>query len=164
MASSDTGGVKPFGIARRMARENERLIGMTDEERAWRNQYLKDQILHHDEPVIDDGQAFRQNLNPIRRFYRAPLDKFEDMLVKPLGSKWALTVRFMTGKFFIGVGLTYATYYYFKYNQNTWMRKSGWRVIHSRKPVLPGDPGYPQVSDRTKPSDYASRGFKDSPI
>ncbi|PSN32967.1 hypothetical protein C0J52_25132 [Blattella germanica] len=45
-----------------------------------------------------------------------------------------------------------------------WTRKGGWRVISSRKPVLPGDPNYPQGSQRTHPRDYAERGFKESPI
>lgn len=84
MESSDTGGVKAFAIGRRMVRERERLLGMTDEERAWRAQYLKDQILHPDEPVIDDAKMYRENFNPIRRFYRAPLDKFGEMLMPAL--------------------------------------------------------------------------------
>lgn len=42
--ASETGGVRPMGIAGRMVRERERLVGMTDAERAWRAQYLKDQV------------------------------------------------------------------------------------------------------------------------
>jgi len=45
-----------------------------------------------------------------------------------------------------------------------WTRKGGWRVIHSRKACVPGDEGYPKVSDRSAPSDYAARGFKQSPL
>lgn len=45
-----------------------------------------------------------------------------------------------------------------------WTKKSGWRVYHGRERVVPGDPGYPKLSDRTKFSDYASRGFNNSPI
>lgn len=45
-----------------------------------------------------------------------------------------------------------------------WTKKSGWRVYHGRERVVPGDPGFPKLSDRSKFSDYASRGFKDSPI
>jgi NADH dehydrogenase (ubiquinone) 1 beta subcomplex subunit 6 len=37
-------------------------------------------------------------------------------------------------------------------------------VISSRKAVVPGDPGYPHGSERTKPEDYAAQGFKESPI
>lgn len=40
MKSSDTGGVKPMPIEGRMARERERLLGMTPEERKWRGKYI----------------------------------------------------------------------------------------------------------------------------
>lgn len=45
--ASETGGVRPMAIAGRMVRERERLVGMTDAERAWRAQYLKDQVCFH---------------------------------------------------------------------------------------------------------------------
>ena len=75
---SHTGGVKVMGIAGRMQLERERAIGMTDAERAWRAQYLKDQILH-DEPIIPKDY-YKERYNPIRRFYRAPLDKVQSAL------------------------------------------------------------------------------------
>lgn len=43
--ASETGGARPMAIAGRMVRERERLVGMTDAERAWRSQYLKDQVI-----------------------------------------------------------------------------------------------------------------------
>lgn len=79
MASSDTGGVQPMQIAGRIVRERERLIGMTDEERAWRKQWLNDQKLSHNEPR-HVPELEKQLTNPIRRFYRAPLDKLCDIL------------------------------------------------------------------------------------
>lgn len=77
---SDTGGVKPMTIGGRMVRERERCIGMTPEERAWRAQYLKDQILTEREPVFvkELHQQFR---NPLRRWYMKPLD---NLLLEPL--------------------------------------------------------------------------------
>lgn len=45
-----------------------------------------------------------------------------------------------------------------------WTRKGGWRVIKSRTASYPGDPDYPRGSDRTKPADYAARGFKEAAI
>lgn len=42
--ASETAGARPMAIAGRMVRERERLVGMTDAERAWRAQYLKDQV------------------------------------------------------------------------------------------------------------------------
>jgi NADH dehydrogenase (ubiquinone) 1 beta subcomplex subunit 6 len=56
-----------------MVRERERLIGMTAEERAWRAQFLKDQHLAPNEPVHVSAY-WKERYNPIRRFYRAPLD------------------------------------------------------------------------------------------
>lgn len=73
MASSATGGVKPMAIAGRMVRERERLIGMSNEERLWRAQWLKDQHLAANEPVYVP-EYWRARINPIRRLYKAPLD------------------------------------------------------------------------------------------
>lgn len=83
--ASDTGGVKPMAIAGRMVRERERCIGMTPEERAWRAQWLKDQVLTQREPVFvpEYWQAIR---NPIRRFYQAPLNAFYKVIVPVLVS------------------------------------------------------------------------------
>lgn len=76
--SSNTGYVKPMTIKGRMYRERERCIGMTDAERSWRAQYLKDQILTEREPVYVEELHIR---NPIRSFYLRPLDK---LLLEPL--------------------------------------------------------------------------------
>lgn len=73
MASSSTGGVKPFAIAGRTVRERERIFGMSPEERLWRKQWLKDQELSHHEPKYV-AEYWKQRINPIRRFYKAPLD------------------------------------------------------------------------------------------
>lgn len=77
--ASETGGVKPFPIAGRMIHERERLIGMTDEERAWRAKWLKDQVLAPDEPR-HVPEYWKQRTNIIRRFYKYPLDRFEAFL------------------------------------------------------------------------------------
>lgn len=71
---SQTAGVKPMAIAGRAVSERERCLGMTDAERAWRKQWLKDQVLAANEPVHVE-ELWRERINPIRRFYRAPLDK-----------------------------------------------------------------------------------------
>ncbi len=70
---NDTGGVKSFPIQGRMARERERCLGMTDQERAWRKQYLKDQILTEREPRFVEAY-WQERTNAIRRIYRYPLD------------------------------------------------------------------------------------------
>ena len=51
MAASPTGGVKAMNIGGRLVRERERLIGMTEEERAWRARYLKSHILAPEVPL-----------------------------------------------------------------------------------------------------------------
>ncbi|XP_067625702.1 uncharacterized protein ND-B17 [Eurosta solidaginis] len=158
MASSETGGVKPMTIAGRTVRERERLLGMSNEERAWRKQWLKDLELDHGPRVVPEME--RELLNPIRRFYRLPLDKMGDALAPVLGLTPARYVRFWVGKFAMGVVALYAGAYYLKYNQNDWTRKGGWRVISSRVVCNPGDEGYPKLSERTQPSEYATRGFK----
>jgi len=161
--ANPTGGVKPMTIAGRMVRERERLAGMTHEERAWRKMWLKDQILC-DEPPIPNKALDKEFLNPIRRLYRFPLDKLCDALTPSLGFQKAYAIRFYTGKFAMIIAGIYLGAYYFEYNQNSWIKKSGWRVLSSRRACNPGDEGFPKLSDRTLPSDYAARGFKDSPI
>lgn len=66
-------------IERRMARERERMLGMTDEERAWRKKWLDAQKLAPEEPVLPEGY-YKEMYNPIRRFYMAPMNKFQSML------------------------------------------------------------------------------------
>lgn len=73
---SHTGGVKPMMLQTRLTNERERLIGMTDEERAWRKKWLKDQILSPNEPV-HVPEYWKKRYNPIRQFYRWPLDQFQ---------------------------------------------------------------------------------------
>lgn len=74
MTESQTGGVRPMAIAGRMVSERERLLGMSAEERAWRAQWVRDQRLAPHEPVYVP-ELIKARFNPIRRFYRAPLDK-----------------------------------------------------------------------------------------
>lgn len=72
-----------MAIAGRMVRERERLIGMTDFERNWRKQYLKDQELSHHEPKRVPAYE-KEMMNPIRRLYRAPLDKLCEVMTPAL--------------------------------------------------------------------------------
>lgn len=156
--ASQTGGVKPMSIAGRMQSERERLLGMTDAERAWRIQWLKDQQLSPSEPrnVAEIRTAL---YNPIRRAYRWPLDQVEKVLCPMMGKNPAAITRMVIGKLSLFTAIAYYTYYYMKYNKNDWTRKGGWRVISSRSTVLPSDPGYPNPSSRTLGSEYIDRGF-----
>lgn len=80
---AQTAGVKPMTIVGRVASERERCIGMTDAERAWRKQWLKDQVLAANEPVYVE-EYWRERINPIRRIYRKPLDVFYNALTPVL--------------------------------------------------------------------------------
>ncbi|CAH0554833.1 unnamed protein product [Brassicogethes aeneus] len=161
--ASPTGGVKPMTISGRYNSERERLFGMTDEERAFRKQWLKDQELSHNEPK-KVPEMYKALNNPIRRFYRLPLDTLQKIMEPALGAQRALTIRYFGGKFLMGIMGAYAATYYFKYNANDWTRKGGWRVNQSRIAVVEGDPEYPKASDKVKPEDYASRGFKENMV
>ncbi|XP_018324737.2 uncharacterized protein LOC108736705 [Agrilus planipennis] len=155
--ASETGGVKPMSIAGRFIRERERLLGMSDEERKWRAQWLKDQQLTPNEPK-HVPELYKEKYNFIRRAYKAPLDKLASVLEPTLGHDRTVKYRYFTGKFFLGLYLTLGAFYYFKYNSYDWTYKGGWKVMHSRKSVLPGDPNWPEVSDK-KPNEYADFGF-----
>ncbi|BES90508.1 unnamed protein product [Nesidiocoris tenuis] len=165
MSSSASGGVKPMFLQAKLSRERERLhgAGMTAEERAWRAQWIKDQHLSPNEPRYVP-ELERELKNPIRRFYRAPMDKLQNALVPKVGETYARVIRYCSAKFLFGIAGIYAAAYYFKYNANDWTRKGGWRVVPSRKAVYPGHPDYPAKPDRFVGADYAARGFKESPI
>uniref|UniRef100_A0ABD2XEJ4 NADH dehydrogenase [ubiquinone] 1 beta subcomplex subunit 6 n=1 Tax=Trichogramma kaykai TaxID=54128 RepID=A0ABD2XEJ4_9HYME len=158
---SNSGGVKVMGIQGRMARERERLIGMTDAERAWRAKWVKDQQLHG-EPIVPEN-FYKNRYNPIRRFYRYPLDKFEAAIGPVVGSMKAQVIRHLIAKCTMGLLFTYSVHYYFKYNAGDWTRKGGWKVTSNRPAMAPGDPDFPNFKD-TKPNEYATFGFENSPI
>lgn len=161
--ASDTGGVKPMDLGGRLVRERERLLGMTEEERAYRKQYLKDQILSPNEPREVPG-LYKEQYNVIRRIYRFPLDKFGEAITPLVGKTVAANLRYAAGKLFLGVYGTFAIAYYFKYHGNDWTQRGGWRVLKSRKAVVIGDEEFPKLSDRTQGSDYASQGFKENTL
>ncbi|KAL2719778.1 NADH dehydrogenase ubiquinone 1 beta subcomplex subunit 6 [Vespula maculifrons] len=150
-------------LERRLSRNRERLIGMTDEERAWRAKFLKDQILDPCEPVIP-SDYYKKRYNPIRRFYRAPLDKVENMLVPLVGSTWADGLRHITAKSIMGIIFIYSACYYFKYNGHDWTKSGGWRTSFSRIKQFPSDPGFPSTEVRCKGNEFAKYGFDKSPI
>ncbi|XP_050310823.1 uncharacterized protein LOC126746555 [Anthonomus grandis grandis] len=157
LKASQTGGVKPMSIEGRLKDERERLLGMTDAERNLRKQWLKDQILSENEPRVVP-EIYKATYNPIRRFYRYPMDQVEKALTPVLGLEKAQVFRGVTAKFGFMIMGAYWTWYYMKYNRNNWERRGGIRVKSTREPTMPGDPGYPHVPNM-KPQDYMPRGF-----
>jgi len=141
-----------------MANENHRMRGMTEEDRRWRKQWFQDQELTAREPV-EVPELRRVLVNPIKRFYKYPMDRFQKFLEPRFGQSGAMGIRYSTTMFAAIIFATYWSAYYLKYNQKDWTRKFGWEVTSNRPIVLPGDPRYPMVSDRTKPSDYSNQGF-----
>ncbi|CAD1468146.1 unnamed protein product, partial [Heterotrigona itama] len=160
MASSHSGGVKPMNIGWRVVNERERLIGMLDEERAWRAKYLKSQQLSPDEPLMSK-EYYKQYYNPFRRFYRIPLNAVERLLTPVMGVQGALVIRICTAKCLMGICAIYAGWYYYKYNTATWMRQSAWRKIPTRSAKIPGTEGYKGLE---KPPPFGTFGFENSPI
>jgi len=156
-----TGGVQPMALGGRVASERERLSGMTPEERAWRMRYLQDQVVISEPRYVKATE--KELLNPLRRFYRFPLDFIFKKFVGPYtGQPEAAVLRFYTGRILLGLWGGYAMLYYFKYNTNTWQHGGSWRVIKSKEAVFPGEPGYPVTSPVKEPHEYYDRGFKDS--
>lgn len=158
--ASDTGGVKSFPIETRLGDIRERLLGMTDEERAYRRQWLKDQHLSPNEPR-EVPELYKARYNIFRRIYRYPLNQLQNILTPVVGAQAALNIRYFSGKFIMAYVFLCSGAYYFQYNTNSWIRKGGIRVTEGRPAVVPGDPGFPKVSERTKGSDYADRGFSE---
>lgn len=85
--ASATGGVKAFEIAGRMSRQRERLYyPMTDEERRWRAQFIKDQQLEHGESVDNfylNEDYYLATRNVFRRIYQIPMNIFQKKLLEP---------------------------------------------------------------------------------
>ncbi|KAA0196194.1 hypothetical protein HAZT_HAZT008680 [Hyalella azteca] len=70
-----TGGVEAFPIEGPLGNERYRLVvGMTDEDRAYRKQWLQDQILAESEPIEIPGY-YEARYNPIRRAIMWPLNQ-----------------------------------------------------------------------------------------
>lgn len=110
--SSPTAGVKPMSISGRHTSERERLHGMSKEERAWRAQWLKDQHLAPNEP-LNNPEYYKQLRNPLRRFYRYPMDKFENALVPKVGTDFAYFFRNVITKTCLAtVGVMWVIYYF----------------------------------------------------
>ncbi|KOC71177.1 hypothetical protein WH47_06238 [Habropoda laboriosa] len=160
MASSDSSGVKPMTISGRLSSERERLIGMTDDERAFRARYLKSLELAPEEPITPEG-LYKETYNPFRRFYRVPLNKFEAALKPILGATAASIARLTTARLLMTIVGIYGGWYYYKYNTATWMKHTGWRVIYTRDAEYPCEKDYPGL---VKPKTWATDKFENSPI
>lgn len=159
--ASASGGVKPLSIRGLFEDERYRLSEeFTDEERAWRKQWFKDQVLAPNEPRPASKEWIKETRNPIRRFLSYPWQALENKMTPVLGTEFSTRFRFMVPKLIVGIMGTYLIWYHLKYNQNDWTSAHGPSVFISKPVVLPGDPDCPLKQDRFQPCDYDDRGFK----
>ncbi|CAL1680200.1 unnamed protein product [Lasius platythorax] len=156
------GGDRPMTIVRRVGRERERMLGMTDEERAWRKKWLDAQKLAPEEPVTPKGY-YEEMYNPIRRFYSAPMNKVQNMLEPLMGHSAAYVTRHIISKSAISIVAMYCIYYHLKYNKMHWTRQGGWKITVSRPTMYP-DTKDLDVLYRTKGNQFYVNGFDKSPI
>lgn len=78
--ASETGGVVPTSLVEKFSNERLRLgPEFTEYDRQWRIKWHQDQLLRDSEPFNVPALKY---FNPIRRFYRAPLNVVENQLCK----------------------------------------------------------------------------------
>ncbi|CAK9293169.1 unnamed protein product [Gordionus sp. m RMFG-2023] len=137
----------PMSLQGKMRFERERLAGMTDAERKWRNQWLKDQEIKATEPVdIPELYTFYNNF--FRRAFHWPMDTLFSLLVPIIGEKTAYWGRNIIPRIILYYVLCILTAYHLCFNERTWERGfSGKTVWTSQIPVY-------QVSDRTGALQY----------
>jgi len=147
-----TGGVRPMNLEGLAWDDKYRLnVGMTDEERKWRAQFLKDQILAADEPIKVPGWN-EARYNPLKRFFNAPTTWLWRKTVPYIGEIRAgnsrIAVRIVTYWTMAMLGI----YYFFRYDNG---RRWDYNVLGLMpglgKPRLyPGDPGYSERRETPK--------------
>ncbi|XP_031843972.1 NADH dehydrogenase (ubiquinone) B17 subunit [Nomia melanderi] len=161
--STPTGGVKPINIAGRVASERERLIGMTNEERAWRAKYLKSQILAPEEP-LNTAEYYKASFNPLRRLYKAPMNLLERTILIPvMGTVGGSVCRRVISLSIQGIIVIYCGWYHYRYNMSTWERHGGWHMTSTEPALIPTDKNYPNYKIK-KPNEYATLGFENSKL
>ncbi|KAK3090108.1 hypothetical protein FSP39_009251 [Pinctada imbricata] len=114
MLNYQYGKYPPFNIEP-LPHERQRLARvMSAEDRARRQEWLKAQILHPSEPMGDPFMPY----NPLRRLYRAPLDRLETFLRVRNGPDQARLLRQVTANILMAIGFTYFAFYWMKYNKS----------------------------------------------
>ncbi|XP_071634876.1 uncharacterized protein Nd-b17 [Temnothorax longispinosus] len=155
-------GDRPMSIVRRVGRERERMLGMTDEERAWRKKWLDAQKLAPEEPVMPKGY-YEQMYNPIRRFYMAPMNKVQNMLEPFIGKTSAYVLRHTLTRMAMGTFAVYCIYYHLKYNRMNWTRNGGWKITVSRQKMYPDNKDLNALY-KTEGKQFYVNDFDKSPI
>jgi len=157
--SHPTSGVKPMELMAEIWSDKYRLdVGMTDEERVFRRQWLKDQILAEDEPMNIKGWN-EARWNPIRRVTRAPGDWFVEKVTPYVNETRAWKLRMFT-KTTLGLFSAFVVMIYYGHHNHgkTWDHGKGAYRLEMKPCYLPGDPEYSQVIRYDKKW-YSDLGF-----
>ncbi|XP_025109135.1 uncharacterized protein LOC112573204 [Pomacea canaliculata] len=143
----------PFSIEP-LPYERQRLAGsgMTDEDRALRRQWIKDQELHHEPRFVKELKP----RNFFRRLYMNPTDAFFNYFIPLIGKTPAAMLRIVIPRALLGLSGLYVFYYNIKYLSNDWTRAGGLNVFESKPMILTSTVHLPEK----KHDDYYDRGFK----
>ena len=150
-----------------------------NEDRKWRQQWLKDQHLKGaDVHSPATGSALNQyqleqipewrkaRWNIFRRTIRIPMDIIEGAIIKTTGINWT-AVRSGRNIFSYGwklMAVTYMFSYHLMYKANDWEQKNNWKIYHAKPMSLPSDDGVlpSQEEFKRETNDYWNQNFKQS--
>lgn len=146
---------KPFTI-NPFPNERQRLpFKMTEEDRLRRKNYLHSQELTDREPM-NVPELERMIYNPIRRLYRAPMDRLFNLLGPVIGEHRVRANRVVLPKIFMVYLSGCFLWYQFKYNKPSWEQQGGFKMVKTQGILLPED----QKPEQMKNYDYADKGFQ----
>lgn len=118
--SSISAGAAQISIEGRYRIDRARLgPNFTEADRQWRIKYIKSQDLHPNEP-FEVPELERVHYNPIRRFYRVPMNLFENAISKIIVSEnqkitFNLKIIFLGQRICNFYKKTYCRYFYWLY-------------------------------------------------
>ena len=154
-----------------------------NEDRKWRQQWLKDQHLKgadlHSSPI--DGTGLNQyqleqipewrkaRWNIFRRTLRVPMDIIEGGIIKAVGMPYWTAVRSGRNMFSYGwkiMAVTYMFSYHLMYKSNNWEEKNNWKITYQKPISLPSDDGIlpSQEEFKRETTDYWNQNFKQSEV
>jgi len=172
------GGSTPVNLTHMWRQQRARVdpvAEFNDTDRKWRQQYLADKKLSHNDgnilQVARMPEFLKERYNIFRRIGRFPLDLFENALIKGgVQLPHAMAARRSVGVFSkILLGVWILAWNLNDDNYNNWEYRATPK-IHKNKPYM--DPDSPYYADmkatfvegRSKPEDYYDNGFKKSTL
>ena len=152
-----------------------------NEDRKWRAQWLKDQVLKgadvHSPRTGEGLNQYQLEQNPeyrkarysiLRRTVRAQMDFIEGAFIKATGVHW-LKARWMRDAFGYSwkVGFVFwAMSYHLMYRANDWENRKNWKIYYEKPAIVPGQSSWPEQKHEKgeHASDYADQNFKKSTL